>query len=300
MTDTKVRPYYCTAPLRWPDPFFSNDRYKGPPAKDCWAEFPDEASRLAHQYEAHPEWMADLDAAAARRAEGGPRLPMASGNALADNADDDEPGEYHPPTGRKVDNAVSPEQLGYIANLAERKGVAAPVVTTKREASIAIDDLKVLPDKGVRHNKFDGPCSECGANVPAGEGVVRKDADTGRWITAHLNGCPADAKLPTKVDDGFYAVTAEAGHTSFYKVTAGRKPGVIFVDLLTGGGPNGTFDKTPVARNLRDAVLAKIAVDPEAAATRFGKESGRCCRCNRGLTDEASRERGIGPECAKR
>jgi len=32
---------------------------------------------------------------------------------------------------------------------------------------------------------------------------------------------------------------------------------------------------------------------------RYGQEIGSCGRCNRRLTDDLSRERGIGPECWK-
>jgi len=43
--------------------------------------------------------------------------------------------------------------------------------------------------------------------------------------------------------------------------------------------------------------LAAIETDPEAAAVRHGKASGRCSICSRDLTDPVSIERGIGPIC---
>lgn len=43
--------------------------------------------------------------------------------------------------------------------------------------------------------------------------------------------------------------------------------------------------------------LASIEQDPEAAAVRHGKASGRCSICSRDLTDPVSIERGIGPIC---
>jgi hypothetical protein len=44
-----------------------------------------------------------------------------------------------------------------------------------------------------------------------------------------------------------------------------------------------------------DLLLA--CVDPVQAAVRYGQEIGRCCRCNKELTDERSRWYSIGPEC---
>lgn len=43
--------------------------------------------------------------------------------------------------------------------------------------------------------------------------------------------------------------------------------------------------------------LNQIAADPQAAGLRYATELGRCSRCNRTLTTEESRARGIGPEC---
>ena len=57
-------------------------------------------------------------------------------------------------------------------------------------------------------------------------------------------------------------------------------------------------DKYPVRGARRDEVLARIAVDPQAAMIRYGHELGRCGNCGRTLTDEVSRAMGIGPDCA--
>jgi Family of unknown function (DUF6011) len=45
-------------------------------------------------------------------------------------------------------------------------------------------------------------------------------------------------------------------------------------------------------------MLRAIAKDPVAAASLYGHEFKRCGVCGRGLTNDASRERGIGPVCA--
>lgn len=47
-------------------------------------------------------------------------------------------------------------------------------------------------------------------------------------------------------------------------------------------------------------VLRKIAKNPAKAAARFGHEFGHCAICGRGLTNDESRARGIGPVCAER
>ena len=53
-----------------------------------------------------------------------------------------------------------------------------------------------------------------------------------------------------------------------------------------------------VGRDEQAAVVALIAADPAAAQMRFARELTRCFMCGRMLTDEASRARGIGPDCA--
>lgn len=313
---------YCTLPSRpGRDPFYVNPRYKGQPIPECWAKFDTAEERREHYRTAHAEYLADLD-------ERGMAMLMddryyydpeaferdypfrpavdaepadLSGIDTSDLNVDDEPGEYHEPTGARASTEATEKQLALIATLAERKGVDVPEVSTKAEASKAIDDLSVLPDRRFQANRFDGQCSECGQIVPAGEGFVRKDDATGKWITAHKDGSCAIERKATGVLNGFYAVDAEAGHTSFYKVTNGRKPGVVFVDLLLGGGPNGGFQRNPVPFRNRDAIVAKIVdAGPEVAAKRFADEADRCSVCGRGLTNDESREHGIGPECRKK
>lgn len=45
-------------------------------------------------------------------------------------------------------------------------------------------------------------------------------------------------------------------------------------------------------------LLTEIAINPSQAARDYGKRTGRCCCCNRELTDPVSIENGIGPICA--
>lgn len=52
-------------------------------------------------------------------------------------------------------------------------------------------------------NKFPGTCSRCGGAVPAGAGVIRRDAYDTRWITEHPKyGCPGEeAPAPSTLPD---------------------------------------------------------------------------------------------------
>lgn len=184
---------------------------------------------------------------------------------------------------------------------------------TKAAASAAIDKLMGIKSTAptataptaVRPNKFAGKCTGCGNTVAEGAGTIAKV--DGRWTVAHLAGeCPTattEVVAPkVTVPTGRYAYTGGEGHTVFVKVdapTEGKWAGYVFVRLLTGGGAGGTLNEGRVSKATGDAMVAAIAAQGvEASGLRFGQESGVCCRCGRGLTNEASREAGIGPECA--
>jgi len=195
---------------------------------------------------------------------------------------------------------ASEAQVAFIASLAERKGVEAAEVTTKKEASAEIERLMALPDvQAFRRNKFDAPCSECGNEVPAGTGVLRQV--DGKWLVGHSDGCPDEPNLPPAVPDGFYAVDNSDGDTAFYRVKNGKKPGVVFVDQVLGGGFGNRLVREPAPHKIRPAILNRIVeAGFEAAAKRFGQDMQTCFRCGRHLTDEVSRKEGIGPECRKK
>lgn len=295
-TATTTEIYYCTDPLQWPDPSLTAPNYKGRHGGWCFEEFATKEERSAHQLVAHAAYRSEL---AAPR----PVRSTAPTTEVVDwNEPEPEPSSSTPYSGPVASSEATEKQLAYIAALADRKGVEANEVRTKTEANIEIDRLNSLADKEpFRRNMYAGNCTDCGLRVEANEGMVRKVA--GKWLTGHIDGCPTKPEVVEAdvVPDGYYAVSAEAGHTSFYKVTAGRNPGVIFVDLLTGGGTNGSFQNQKVPYGNIETVLNKIrAAGFEEAAKRFGQESGRCSRCNRGLTDEVSRERGLGPECYRK
>lgn len=82
-------------------------------------------------------------------------------------------------------------------------------------------------------------------------------------------------------------------------VAEGKWAGWVFVKRQAGD----TFDRfgsqRPGAtyRGAAADLLGQVVADPIAAMQAYGMEIGRCGNCNRTLTDEVSRQRGIGPDC---
>jgi hypothetical protein len=98
---------------------------------------------------------------------------------------------------------------------------------------------------------------------------------------------------PVDVAPGRYALRVD-GVVHFYKVdkpAKGPHAGRTFVTEQAGDNLH------PVRGYRAQDVLREIAVDVDAAHTLYGTELGQCWRCGRTLTDETSRELGIGPDC---
>ena len=105
----------------------------------------------------------------------------------------------------------------------------------------------------------------------------------------------AAAKAPAidMPDAGYYAVEYD-GALRFYRVAEGkgRWEGRRFINRFKS-------DELGRVSRLESGVVADaINADPMGAAMLFARELTRCHRCGRMLTDEASRRRGIGPDCA--
>lgn len=95
---------------------------------------------------------------------------------------------------------------------------------------------------------------------------------------------------------GWYALEM-GGTVHFFRVrrpAKGQYAGRTFVDEQASE----TYHKMPFHRAAE--VLDAIAADPESAALLYASQIDRCSRCNRTLTDEVSRARGMGPDCAKK
>ena len=101
----------------------------------------------------------------------------------------------------------------------------------------------------------------------------------------------ADVDTPV-VPEGRYAAQYN-GATGFYIVQHGKNrwAGMTFVKRLASDMEH------RISRAERESVLAQISEDPMAASAAFGHLIGKCGVCGRTLTDEESREIGIGPIC---
>lgn len=101
----------------------------------------------------------------------------------------------------------------------------------------------------------------------------------------------SDAVIP----EGRYAVEIDIEGLIFVKVEhgTGKWDGYTFIRRQVGS------DFVRVNRRVADAAQAAIRkVGFKESAIRYGLELGHCGRCGRELTNEESREAGIGPICA--
>lgn len=127
---------------------------------------------------------------------------------------------------------------------------------------------------------------------------LRREGYTGRKYRQDAPKQVLDHDLD--VPEGRYALPTEDGainEIAFYHVThgTGKWEGKIFVARQEG----------PNERNLgRDGsyrMLRKIAeFGPREASLLYGQHIGRCGVCHLPLTNDLSRELGIGPDCRKK
>jgi hypothetical protein len=103
---------------------------------------------------------------------------------------------------------------------------------------------------------------------------------------------------PHRVPRGRYAIDTTGDRfvndTSFFKVAVGDRGG-WWINIQVSD----EFHDITNWDNKR-WVIQQIAKDPEAAMRAYGKEFERCGMCGRGLTNDLSRELGIGPVCRTR
>jgi len=122
-------------------------------------------------------------------------------------------------------------------------------------------------------------------------GQARRVIDTLKELPARRSPTVAGANVP----NGRYAVTEGDGVLRFYKVsspTEGRWAGYTFVEVQASEEYHPIKD-----RNRKASILSLIAADVQEAMLRYGRELGHCGHCGRTLTNEYSREVGIGPVC---
>lgn len=116
-----------------------------------------------------------------------------------------------------------------------------------------------------------------------------------RQLTITRTGEPMWPTVP----EGRYAVQDPYdGVLKFYKVnrpTEGRWAGRVFIDVRASDEHHPIRDATK-----RAEIMRVIELDPKEAMLRYGRELGSCGHCGRTLTNELSREIGIGPICRGR
>lgn len=165
---------------------------------------------------------------------------------------------------------------------------------TAEQVAQRIDWLEAQPVAKVHEPAIS--LSEAYRNSQGGDSVNVRLRDVPAGTVRGYNDTPAAPATRVEVPAGRYAVTGEDGATKFYRVdrpTEGKWKGYTFVKVQAGDELHNVR-----SRGTRDAVLAKIASDGvKEAMLRYGRELGHCGHCGRTLTNEESREAGIGPVC---
>jgi hypothetical protein len=146
----------------------------------------------------------------------------------------------------------------------------------------------------------------------ANAALARLDGDDER---AKMAAAEIDSRVDVRVilgriPAGRYALDSApdaqgATHTVFWhldKPEDGKWSGWSFLKVQRGPdtGRFSTIRPDGLASPAAASILEKIAIDPLAAAARYGHELGRCGICDRELTDETSRRLGVGPVCLKK
>ena len=175
---------------------------------------------------------------------------------------------------------------------------------------VKVDGVKVLD----KPNRYAGACAACGSQVAAGAGLLAKRGDAWTVVHEHAADCrepeptqqpePQQPKTKRTLPDvpaGRFAIASKGDNDlMFVKVDRpdeGKWAGYTFVKIVVGG-----HDDTPVRDFDRKCDILQRIVDAgfEQASALYGRELGHCGRCGRSLTDQESRNYGIGPECRKK
>lgn len=184
--------------------------------------------------------------------------------------------------------------IEYTKQRIAEKGADGEYKMRSKRASELIDALRPLPNLAAQTLPERKPAVDVMAGRTRVEYEVietdKGERRVGRIITEDGDRVLAGSYgLPTDDDDRF------ANNMSFFRVWVGDRGGwnvqLYVSDDLT---------RVELAWETKLDVLWAIAQNPEAASANFGHEFKRCGICGRGLTNDESRERGIGPVCAGR
>lgn len=160
---------------------------------------------------------------------------------------------------------------------------------TRKEASALIDQLKA--------KKKAAPApAPAPAPVPVPVADVRLT-----MLDSFIDGVP----------DGYYAVRLEeTAPITFLRVSRPKRygqnkiSGVLKIqtqhsDDLADAAIKWPSGKWSIYRQSVIDSLMLLVTDPFGAGMLYASEIGKCCRCNKALTDERSRHYGVGPDCEK-
>ncbi len=107
-------------------------------------------------------------------------------------------------------------------------------------------------------------------------------------------------ELAAQIPEGYFAVESGGQNDLDFlrldKPTEGKWAGRIFMARIIGGHRPQRVPFEQIATLLQKIIDA----GPMVAMARYGQELGICGRCGRELTDETSREIGLGPTCRRK
>ncbi len=175
--------------------------------------------------------------------------------------------------------SITPRQVQYLKSLgATRNELYTPegMPLSINQASALIDKLKAEERNVAKMNDETDPRI--------------------RMVSGMLDGIP----------DGYYAVRPDSTvNYTFIRISrpkSGRLKGCIKVqtqhsdDLILRAVRYGS-GRLALNTNTIVESLMLLVVGHQSAAMVYGQEIGKCCRCNKALTDDRSRHYGIGPDC---
>lgn len=198
--------------------------------------------------------------------------------------------------GQKILEAQRIAEAEKAGRAAARAHISAPApkVTPRLASDKAVDYLVSLSARKTPH--VEESVIRIWAAKTDRADVSRKIDELKAMADATRPQGPETVAPVSDVPAGRYAVTGDQGQTVFVKVdrpTEGRWAGKTFVKIQAGD------EWIRIGFGAQKALLAKIGVaGAEAASKRYGHEIGACGVCGRTLTNEESREAGIGPKCA--
>lgn len=152
-----------------------------------------------------------------------------------------------------------------------------------------------------RTNKYAANCADCAQRVPAGEGVLTKEAGT--WKVRHADACPTPPPPARTITATAIGVYKHQGR--IYVVRPSRQnKGRVYACELVESAPRLTDAGTEIPFELvyRQGMIYELSGAermPLAEAEQLATRYARCFVCGTPLKAADSVRRGIGPVCRK-